>query len=51
MVWRIGKYSGREIEDVPSSYLKWVVENLEGEELLEAAEEELRCRDDHASHF
>lgn len=26
--WRFGKYKGRKMEDLPSSYLKWAAENF-----------------------
>jgi len=51
-----GKYSGREIHDIPRNYLNWCLEELEDEEfwwmsekrrqeLEEAIEEEFALRD------
>ncbi len=43
-----GLYHDCDIEDVPTSYLKWLAENInDDDELVEDVEEELRYRKDH----
>lgn len=49
MPW--GKHEGTEIEDIPSSYLMWLMENCDDEEIVGAAEEEYEYRDDEDEHF
>lgn len=50
-----GKFKGREIEETPSGYLKWLVLQDWFEEqyteLLKEAEEELAFRDIWCKHF
>lgn len=50
-VMSFGKHRGKSIEDVPSSYLRWVMENCDDTEALEAAENEYNYRTDHSLHF
>ncbi len=47
MILDFGKHKGKDIEDVPSSYLRWMCENLDSSkaDLIEAAEEELIYRE------
>jgi Putative quorum-sensing-regulated virulence factor len=45
MPW--GKHAGKEIEDLPTDYLKWLAENCDDEDICEAADEEYRYRKDH----
>ena len=46
-----GKFKGREMEDVPSSYLKWLAESCEDELICCAADEEYRFRTDNNEHW
>ena len=46
-----GKYRGKLISDLPSSYLKWLAENSEDETVCKAADEEYRWRSDNNAHF
>jgi len=40
-----GKYKGDQIEDIPSPYLQWALENLDLDEaLIEEMENQLRAR-------
>lgn len=40
-----GKYKGQQLEDLPTSYLYWLAENIEGNaELVKEAEEQLTLR-------
>lgn len=50
MIMPFGKHKGADIEDLPSGYLKWVAENVDDEELAEAADAEYRWRSDHNAH-
>jgi uncharacterized protein (DUF3820 family) len=41
-----GKHKGEDFEDLPTSYLQWIAENLEGkDDLVEEAEYQLKLRD------
>ena len=51
-----GKYKGGPIEDLPSSYLKWLTENINDKEkgensVYSNADEEYRFREKYNSHF
>lgn len=47
-----GKYQGRTLEATPSSYLKWIVETIENNDMLvDNAEGEHTWRTDHSAHF
>ncbi len=46
-----GKYTGLEIEEIPSSYLKWLAENCDDDEIVEEAETEYEWRERFRSHF
>ena len=50
IIW-VGKYKGTRIEDLPSDYLKWLIENWRDEEIVEAAEYEYESRSDDGSHW
>jgi len=40
-----GKYKGQPIEDVPTSYLYWIAENVEGNaKLVKEAEDQIAMR-------
>ena len=51
MVMPFGKYRNRKIEDIPSSYLKWLAEEAEDDDISDAADEEYRWRSDHDAHW
>jgi len=51
MIIPFGKYIGEDLEDIPSSYLKWLAENCEDEDICEAADEEYRWRTNSNKHF
>lgn len=49
-----GKHKGKDLEDVPSSYLRWLageVNQQQHAELLKAAEAELKFRTKFDGHF
>ena len=51
-----GKCKGRDIDDIPSSYLKWVAENFEEstpqkKALVEAADKEYQYREKNGIHW
>lgn len=50
MIIPFGKYKGTDIEDVPSSYLKWLSENCEDDEVREEAEKEYKFRSTYKCH-
>jgi hypothetical protein len=43
MPW--GAFKGKTIEELPSSYLKWLAENSHDEEIAQAANEEYMWRE------
>ena len=49
MPW--GAFKGREIEEIPSGYLRWLAENCEDDEIATEADEEYRWRSDTGGHF
>jgi len=51
MIMPFGKYKGKDLEDIPSSYLKWLAENCENDDIATKADEEYRWRSDHRKHF
>lgn len=47
-----GRWKGATIEDCPSCYLRWLAENVDDRgDVVEAAEAELKYRDDHGGHW
>lgn len=50
MVMPWGKHRGKDIEDLPSSYLRWLASDCEDDAIQQAAEEEVKFRDDHNAH-
>jgi len=50
MIMPWGKHKGKTMEDIPSSYLKWLAENCDHAEVCEAADEEYTWRSDHNAH-
>lgn len=59
MILTFGKHRGKELKDVPSDYLQWLMEELEDNEkfnernpeLYEGVEEEIEIRDRSDGHF
>lgn len=51
MVIYFGKYKGKDLEEIPSGYLKWLAENCEDDEVATAADDEYNWRTDHNKHF
>lgn len=45
-----GKHKGTRIGDLPSSYLRWLAENCERDDICTAADEEYRWRTDNNAH-
>lgn len=55
-VMPFGKYRGRRIDALPSSYLRWLAENMAEDKPRErdiclAADKEYQWRERHGSHF
>ena len=46
-----GKYKGKELFEIPDSYLRWLAENYNDEKICEAADRELRWRDKNNQHI
>ncbi len=46
-----GKFKGKEMEDIPSGYLRWIAENFNNEDVCEAADKEYQFREKWNSHF
>lgn len=51
MIMPLGKYKGKKIEQIPFSYLKWLVENCKVDVICSKADEEYRTRTDHNDHW
>jgi len=50
MIMPWGKHKGEEIDDLPSSYLRWLAESCDDDQICEAADIEYRWRSDHQEH-
>jgi len=50
MIMPWGKHKGKDIEDLPSSYLKWLTENCDDDKICEASDEGFSWRSDHKAH-
>lgn len=50
MIMPWGKYAGKTIEEIPSSYLKWLAEKCDDDEICEAADEEYQWRERNGEH-
>lgn len=52
MTISFGKYKGKNLEDIPSDYLKWIINKCKcSDELIEACEEEYEFRNNWNKHF
>jgi len=51
LIMYFGKYKGKTIEQIPSSYLKWLAENCEDETICSVADEEYRIRTNYNDHW
>ena len=49
MPW--GKFRGREIEVLPSSYLHWLARDCKNDTIATAADQEWQWRERHNCHF
>lgn len=50
MIMPWGKHKGTDIEELPSSYLKWLAGNCDDDDICEAADKEWQYREDHREH-
>lgn len=50
VMW-FGEHKNKTIEEIPSGYLRWMVDELDNEDLIMAAESELEYRDNFNGHF
>ena len=46
-----GAYKGTPMHKIPSSYLKWVAENFDDEDICCAADDEYQHREKYGGHF
>ena len=46
-----GKFKNRDIDDLPSDYLKWVAGHVDDENICCAADEEYQYRTDNNIHW
>ena len=51
MILPWGKFKGKDLEDIPSGYLKWLSENCEDDEIANAAYEEYEWRSNWDKHW
>jgi hypothetical protein len=51
LVMPFGKHRGTRIGDLPSSYLKWLAETCDKDDICEAADAEYNWRTDHSEHW
>jgi hypothetical protein len=49
MPW--GKYTGKSLEDIPSSYLRWLSEECEDDQICEEADKEYEWRTQWKKHW
>ena len=46
-----GKYKGKMMHEIPSSYIRWVSENWENDKVASAADREWQWREKHNKHW
>jgi uncharacterized protein (DUF3820 family) len=52
MIMPFGKYEDKDLEDIPSDYLKWIIDKVKNDDnLVEAADEEYTFREKWKTHF
>lgn len=54
MTFQFGKHKCKEIEEVPSSYLRWYLDTISEREnpaLFAEVEKEMKYRNKHSAHF
>lgn len=51
MVMPWGKYRGKTIEEIPSGYLSWLMDNCDDDDICEAADLEFELREIYGTHF
>ncbi len=51
VIFQNGKYKGKIVDSVPSSYLKWVAENFKDDALATAADTVWQWREQTNCHF
>lgn len=51
LTMHFGKHTGQTIEEIPSSYLRWMLRFVDDEDLLAAAETEIEYRTSNDAHF
>lgn len=52
MIILFGKYIGKDLEEIPSNYLKWIIDKVtNNDELVEEAEKEYEFREKWKTHF
>lgn len=52
MIMPFGNYIGKDLEEIPSDYLKWIIDKVTtNDELVQAAEEEYEFRSKWKTHF
>lgn len=49
MPW--GKYKGKAMFEIPSSYLLWMAQNVDNEKICAAADREWQWREKHNNHW
>jgi hypothetical protein len=50
-VLHFGKYSGKTVEEIPSGYLKWLINNCTDDDITDAADKEYEWRTYWRKHF
>jgi hypothetical protein len=52
MIMPFGDYRGKDLEDIPSDYLNWIINKVTtNDELVEEAEKEYEFRSNWRKHF
>ena len=51
MILRFGRYRGWDLEDIPSSYLRWLAENCKNDFVATEADKEWKWRERFDKHI
>jgi len=54
VVFQFGKHKGKDVEEVPSSYLRWYLDTVSERDnpaLFAEVEKEMKYRNKHSTHF